>query len=175
MQKILSRVAKYLYLAATLALFLLALGFVIYAGWRVATALIDGAAVLPAMLSAVGLTIIALAVCDVGRFLLQEELAGEDELATTSEVRRTLTKFLTIIIVAASLHGLLFIFEAGHEDIATLVYPAILLAVVALLLATLGAYQRLTHSAEHERRVDAQAGRPVEPEDAHATDKKDDA
>lgn len=174
MRTILLATAKGIYILSTCALFLLAVGFVGYSVWQIATALPRGVILLDEMLSAVGLTVIGLAVCDVGRFLLQEELAGEKELATTNEVRRTLAKFLTIIIVAASLHALLFIFEAGRDGIDHLLYPAALLAVVAVLLGTLGVYQRLTHAAEHELRVDLDEGRPPEPEE-EVPDKKNKA
>lgn len=170
MRVILLAAAKAIYILSTCALFLLAVGFVVYAVWQIFAALPRGALLLDEMLGAVGLTVIGLAVCDVGRFLLQEELAGEKELATTNEVRRTLAKFLTIIIVAATLHALLFIFEAGRQGIASLIYPAALLGVVAILLAALGLYQRLTHAAEHELRIDLEQGRQPEPEESPEDD-----
>lgn len=164
MVQILTFASKSLYILATLALLVLAVGFIGYAGWSVFDVFARRVAVLDAMLNAVGLLIIALAVADVGRFLVEEELVNESERATTSEIRRTLAKFLTIVIIAASLHALLFIFEAGREDVKDLVYPVMLLIAVAILLGVLGLYQRLSHASEHERRIDADAGRDVAPE-----------
>lgn len=149
---------------ATGALMVLAFGFVVYAGWSIYEALAARAPVLSAMLHAVGLVIIAMAVSDVGKFLLSEELAEDRDLETTGEVRRTLSKFITIIIVAASLEALVFLFEAGREDLSELVYPSGLLAVVAILVAVLGIYQRLAHAAEHERRMDMRNGGEGDPE-----------
>lgn len=157
--------SRVLYVLATLALLTLSFSFIVYAGWNIYQAIAGQQPVLGAMLSAVGLIIIALAVSDVGKFLLEEEVAGDRELRTTSEVRRTLTKFLTIIIVAASLEALVFVFEAGRERIETLGYPVALLLAVAVLLGVLGFYQRLTHAAEHERRVDEDEGLEVPPEE----------
>lgn len=164
MRNVLLLASKGLYVVSTLALVALAFGFVIYAGWNIWTALTSGRPLLADMLSTIGLVIIALAVSDVGRFMLEEELAGDKDLDRTSEVRRTLAKFLTIIIIAASLEALVFIIEAGHSGEGELLWPILLLAVVALLLVCLGLYQRLLHSAEHERRVDKDEGRDVEPE-----------
>lgn len=162
--------SRVLYVLATLAMLGLAFGFIAYAGLNIYAAIAGRHEVLDAMLGAVGLIIIALAVSDVGKFLLEEELAGDRELATTAEVRRTLTKFLTIIIVAASLEALVFIFESGRERIEHLVYPVALLFAVAVLLIVMGVYQRLTHAAEHERRVDEVDGLPVEPEERQKED-----
>jgi hypothetical protein len=152
-QAVFQLLSRLLYIVVTVALFALAFTFIVYAGWSIYFALATQANVLPAMLHAVSLVVIALAVSDVGKFLLQEELDGERDLETTGEVRRTLTKFLTIII-AASLHALVFMFEAGRERIEALIYPSALLLAVAVLVAVLGLYQRLAAAVEHEYRTD---------------------
>ena len=156
-----------LYIGVTLALLALAFGFIGYAGWSIHRAALGEAMLLPAMLHAVGLVIIALAVSDVGKFLLEEELARERELETTGDVRRMLTKFLTIIIIAASLHTLVFMFEAGRARIEALIYPSLLLVAVAVLVAVLGLYQRLAAAVEHQHRRDlGEKGAQLDPEKA---------
>ncbi len=159
-------ISRFLYITVTLSLLALAFSFIGYAGWSIYRASIGEAEVLSAMLHAVGLVIIALAVSDVGRFLLEEELGRERELETTGEVRRMLTKFMTIIIVAASLHTLVFLFEAGRESVEALIYPSALLIAVAVLLAVLGLYQRMASAVEHEYRKDLSAGAKLDPEKA---------
>lgn len=150
----------------------LAFGFIIYAAWSIYQALTAEAQVLSAMLHAVGLVIIAMAVSDVGKFLLGEELAPDRDMETTGEIRRTLSKFITIIIVAASLEALVFLFEAGREELSDLVYPSGLLAVVALLVGMLGLYQRLSHAAERERRADMRKGGEADPEKSEVEEAK---
>ncbi|MGE0595660.1 MAG: GNAT family acetyltransferase [Hyphomonadaceae bacterium] len=157
-------ISRILYVCVTLALLGLAFSFIGYAGWSVYRAASGQDEVLSAMLHAVGLVIIALAVSDVGKFLLEEELGRERELETTGEVRRMLTKFMTIIIIAASLHTLVFLFEAGRESVEALLYPSALLIAVAVLLAVLGLYQRLASAVEHEYRQDLSAGARLDPE-----------
>jgi len=166
MRNVLLLASRTLYLISTVALIALSFGFVVYAGWTDWLAVTGEEPMLAAMLSTIGLVISSLAVSDVGRFMLEEELAGDKDLDRTSDVRRTLAKFLTIIIIAASLEGLVFIFKSGHSGEGDLLGPILLLAVVAVLLVCLGLYQRLLHSAEHERRIDKDAGRDVEPEGA---------
>lgn len=165
MQYVFQLISRLLYIAVTLALLGLAFAFIGYAGWSVVRAAQGEAPVLSAMLHAVGLVIIALAVSDVGKFLLEEELGRERELETTGEVRRMLTKFMTIIIIAASLHTLVFLFEAGRQGVEGLIYPSALLVAVAVLLAVLGLYQRLASAVEHEYRQDL-GGHNLDPEKA---------
>lgn len=159
-------VSRFLYIVVTLALMALAFGFVAYAGWSVYRGATGQEALLGAMLHAVGLVIIALAVSDVGKFLLEEELDSERQLETTGEVRRTLTKFIAIIIIAASLEALVFLFEAGRERIDLLLYPSLLLIAVAVLVAVLGLYQRLASAVEHEHRQDLGESDQLDPEKA---------
>lgn len=165
MQYVFQLISRVLYIAVTLALLGLAFAFIGYAGWSIFRAAQGEAPVLSAMLHAVGLVIIALAVSDVGKFLLEEELGRERELETTGEVRRMLTKFMTIIIIAASLHTLVFLFEAGRQGVEGLIYPSALLVAVAVLLAVLGLYQRLASAIEHEHRQDLGANE-LDPEKA---------
>jgi phosphate/sulfate permease len=101
-----------------------------------------------AMLDAVSLVIIALAVFDVAKFLVEEEISRDKEMRSAREARQTLTKFMTIVIIVLSLEGIVYVFEAGKEDITNLVYPVLLLAVVLLMVVSLGAYHRLTRAEE---------------------------
>lgn len=165
MKALLQALSRLIYVVVTLALFALAFSFIGYAVWGVYVATTSAEEVLSAMLRSVGLVIIALAVSDVGKFLLEEELDRERQLETTGEVRRTLIKFFTIIIIAASLETLVFLFEAGREHIELVIYPAALLVAVAILVSAFALYQRLAASAEHDYRADlSKADAPLDPE-----------
>lgn len=101
------------------------------------------------LLHAVAIIVIAIAVFDVAKFLLEEEVVRhERELRSVREARQTLTKFTVIILIAVMLHSLVFIFEAGSSDITTLLYPASLLVAGVLLLVGMGLYQRLSLETE---------------------------
>jgi hypothetical protein len=137
-----------LYGIAAVALALLALAFIGLAAARVIGAIMQGDATVSAMLEAVGMMIVALAVFDVSKYLIEEELLRDRELRSAEEARKTLTKFLTIVIIAISLEAIVFTFEAGKEDMEKVIYPAALLAVVGGLVAVLGVYQRMSTSTE---------------------------
>jgi hypothetical protein len=138
----------FLYGLTALALAILALAFIGLAFVRVWREIAHAEATVSAMLESIGMLIVALAVFDVSKYLIEEELLRERELRSATEARKTLTKFLTIVIIAVSLEAVVFVFQAGKEDMTRLIYPAALLAVVGGLVAVLGLYQRMSRTTE---------------------------
>ncbi|MBB3950135.1 GNAT family acetyltransferase [Aureimonas jatrophae] len=134
---------------ASAVLMILACALIVYAGsgvwdsFRTAERNIGATA-----LEAVGYTVIAIAVFDVGKYLLEEEAIRGREMRNAGEARRSLTKFISTIIIAVLLEALVTVFEAGKEDPRLMVYPTMLLVSGCLLIVGLGVYQRLSISAE---------------------------
>ena len=60
------------------------------------------------------------------------------------ESRRSLTKFITIIVIAASLEALVMIFETSRTDVRQAIYPAALFAASMFALIALGLFQWLS-------------------------------
>lgn len=109
------------------------------------------------VLSSVGLVVLSLALFDVGRYLIEEEVFRSRELRETGEVRQSLTKFLTILIIALGLEALVYVFKAGRSGpegkesdpgLEPLIYPTLLIVAIAILLFALGWYQRISVRAE---------------------------
>ncbi|WAJ29627.1 GNAT family acetyltransferase [Antarcticirhabdus aurantiaca] len=144
--EILTRIAFGL---ASLVLMVLAGALIFYAGsgvwesFRVPDRSIGATA-----LEAVGYTVIATAVFDVGKYLLEEEAIRGREMRNAGEARRSLTKFISTIIIAVLLEALVTVFEAGKEDPRLMIYPTMLLLAGGLLIVGLGVYQRLSADAE---------------------------
>ena len=137
------------YAFTSLALLLISLVMIGYALWEVWLAMNDVRALIKTMLDAIGLIVIAIAVFDVSKYLMEEEVfRRERELSSPREARQTLTKFLVIIIIAVSLEALVFIFGAGSTDIETLIYPTLLLIAAVFLVVGLGWYQRVSLETE---------------------------
>lgn len=137
---------------AGVALMLLACALLYYAGVQVLSAYytpeVDVGSVL---LEAVGYTIIAIAVFDVGKYLLEEEAIRAREMRQAGEARRSMTKFISTIIIAVFLEALVAVFEASKsDDVSTMVFPTFLLLAGVGLLMGLGVYQRLSAKVEHE-------------------------
>ncbi|WP_186420318.1 GNAT family acetyltransferase [Bosea sp. CS1GBMeth4] len=112
---------------------------------RAFTGFRTGEGALDAMLDGIGLVIIAVAVADVGKFLFEEEVIADRELRRPAEARGSLTKFMTIIIVALSLESLVLITKASREKPAEILFPALLMLVAVAALVGLGLFQKLSH------------------------------
>ena len=106
------------------------------------------------MLQSIGTVIISMAILDIAKYMIEEEVLRNKELREPGEARRTLTKIMTIISIAVSVEGLVYIFKAGTKDISDLIYPAILIITAVLIIVGLGIYQKLSTSAEVNRNAD---------------------
>jgi len=164
--------SKTLYIVAAFALQLLALAMVGSAILSMTVEVWAGKPFLTQLLDSVGLIIIAFAVFDVAKFLLEEQVVKERELARISEARRSLTMFFTIIIIAVSLEALVIVFQSKDEPY-LLFYPAALLAVAVFALIGLGLFQWLTRHAE-ETREDSADVDPEKEEDGEEEKKSKD-
>lgn len=102
------------------------------------------------IVQAITFTVIGIAVCDVGRYLIEEEVEQEKKLRSPAEARRTVTRFMVVVAIALSLEGLVGVFEMGNKDIRSVLFPlAIVLSAVGVLIG-LGVYQRLSAGIETE-------------------------
>lgn len=104
------------------------------------------------MLQSVGAIVIAVAIIDVAKYMIEEEVYRNKELRSAVEARQTMTKIIVIISIAVGIEGLVYIFKAGTEDITLLLYPASLLLVSVLLIVGLGLFQKLSISVEDSER-----------------------
>jgi hypothetical protein len=100
------------------------------------------------LLQGVGFTIIAIAVFDVGKYLIEEEVIRAREMRLAAEARRSMTKFITTIAIAVFLESLVTVFEASKTDITNMIYPTFLLLAGVALVIGLGIYLRLSVGAE---------------------------
>lgn len=141
-------VANVIYAFLSVALIFVSLGMVGYSFWEIWVALQTQTDILNKLLDAIGFIVISMAVFDVAKYLLEEEVLRDRELRSPAEARETLTKFLVIISIAVSLEALVFIFDAGKHDMTQLLYPTILMFVSVCLVVGLGIYQKLSREVE---------------------------
>lgn len=142
--------SRVLYTVISGALLCAAILLMAVAIWQTATGFWTGEAALDTMLDGIGLIIIAVAVADVGKFLFEEEVIADRELRRPAEARGSLTKFMTIIIVALSLESLVLITKATRETPANVMSPAMLMLVAVAAMVGLGLFQRLSHRVTAE-------------------------
>jgi small-conductance mechanosensitive channel len=73
-----------------------------------------------------------------------------NERRSAAEARRSLTKFLSTIVIALFLEALVVVFKTAREDVSQLIYPTALLIAAVLVLVGLGAFQRFSASVEEK-------------------------
>ncbi|WP_372986712.1 hypothetical protein [Marinobacter sp.] len=116
--------------------------------WDIWLSVHENTSLVTSLLNAIGLIVIGMAVFDVSKFLLEEEVFSSSSTKSAAKQRGTLLKFLVIIAIAVSLEALVFIFDAGTKDIAMLIYPTFLLISAILVVIGLGVYQKLTQDED---------------------------
>ncbi|MCU4179282.1 GNAT family acetyltransferase [Bosea sp. BH3] len=139
--------SRLLYTVIAFALLGASITLIGVAVWRTTQGFWTGDGALDTMLDAIGLVIIAVAVADVGKFLFEEEVIADRELRRPAEARGSLTKFMTIMIVALSLESLVLIAKTSRDRMSDLAYPGLLMLVAIAALVGLGLFQKLSQNA----------------------------
>lgn len=138
--------SRLLYTIIAFALLAASIILIGVAMWRTSHGFWTGDGALDTMLDAIGLVIIAVAVADVGKFLFEEEVVADREMRQPAEARGSLTKFMSIMIVALSLESLVLIAKTSRETMRDLVYPGLLVLLAVLALVGLGLFQKLSQN-----------------------------
>ena len=146
----------------SLALTVLSAGLIVYAGIQlIAVFRTPEANIGTSLLESVGYMVIAVAVFEVAKFIFEEEVIEPSEKGHAGEARRSMTKFVSTISIAVFLEALVSIFETSKAHrMDQMLYPTLLLFAGVALIVGLGAYQRLSASAERD--VDDPPPRPKE-------------
>jgi len=151
-QKLFVYLLNAIHLFAALLLIIMSLLIMGWAMYEVIASIPLKGEFIPRMLQSVGAIVISAAIIDVAQYMIEEEVFMSKELRDPREARRTLTKIIVIITIAVSIEGLVYIFKAGTENMALLIYPAGLLFVSAILIVSLGVYQKLSATIEQEEK-----------------------
>lgn len=138
------QIGRVIYGLIGISLGLISLTMMVVALWDVWASIHEKTILVKALLDAIGLIVIGMAVFDVSKFLIEEEVLHSSGTKSSAKQRETLLKFLVIIAIAVSLEALVFIFDAGKKEISNLIYPTFLLIAAVLVVVGLGVYQKLT-------------------------------
>lgn len=104
------------------------------------------------IVQAISYVVIAVAVFDVAKYFIEEEVLRPKEKQSLSEARVSLTKFMTTIIIAVFIEGLVGVFERSGKAPEDILFPAALLIVATFMVIALGVYQKFSVSAEGEKK-----------------------
>lgn len=116
-------------------------------GWQAFLGGLDAAAA-QGIIEAVGLLAAAVVALQIAETIVEEEVIRDADISAPTRVRRFLSRFFVVVIVALAIEGLVATFKALHEDPAQLPYAASLLIAVAVLLAAWGVFIRFNRYAE---------------------------
>lgn len=99
-------------------------------------------------IEAIGLLAIAVVSLQIAQTITEEEVVRDAHISAPTRVRRYLSRFMVVVVVALSIEGLVATFKALHEDPELLPHAAVVLIAAGLLLSGWGVFIRLNRSAE---------------------------
>ena len=117
-------------------------------GWMTIVGREFGEASAQGVIEAVGLLAAAVVALQIAQTIAEEEVIREAHVSGPTRVRRFLSRFMVVLVVALAIEGLVATFRAVHENPAQLAAAASLLLGTAALLAGWGAFIRLNRYAE---------------------------
>jgi hypothetical protein len=100
------------------------------------------------VLDGIAMLVIAVAALELGQTIVEEEIQREVHMSAPSRVRRFLSRFLVVLVVALAIETLVAAFRFSRDEPSNLPYAATIGLVAAALLAAWGVFVRLNHSAE---------------------------
>jgi hypothetical protein len=143
-----------------------ALGLIIFAGVLLWGSMQPGPepfeARLDNVLESLALVTVALAALELGQTILEEEVLREAQMSAPTRVRRFLSRFLVVLVVALVIEALVLAFKFGHEAPENMPYAAMMLFGAAALLAAWGVFVWLNRAAEE---LEPEAMREAKEED----------
>ncbi|MFI3187107.1 MAG: PDC sensor domain-containing protein [Methylococcaceae bacterium] len=143
---------KTMYTLIVLGLFTVALVLLYAAGvecFKVLRSIMDPQIAMEIPFGVVIYLTLALAIFDLGKTTLEEEVLLYKDILRHSSTRRTITRFIAVIIIAVSIEALLMIFKFALKDDSEHIIVAVwIIIAVALLLVSLGIYVYLGSKAE---------------------------
>jgi hypothetical protein len=103
---------------------------------------------LHAVLESIAVLTVALAALELGQTILEEEVQRDAQMSAPTRVRRFLSRFMIVLVVALTIETLVLTFRVAHDAPQQLPYVASIGFAAAALLVAWGVFVRLNRSAE---------------------------
>jgi len=100
------------------------------------------------IIEAIGLLAAAVVALQIAQTITEEEVVRDAHISGPTRVRRFLSRFLVVVVVAIAIEGLVATFRAAHENSSQLIFAASILVAAGVLLAAWGVFIRLNRYAE---------------------------
>ena len=116
-------------------------------GWNAVAMGLDRAAS-QQIIEAIGLIAVAAVALQIAQTIVEEEVIREVNVSAPTRVRRYLSRFLVVIVVALAVKGLVATFTVLDDDPSQALYAASILISLSFLLVGWGVFIRLNRFAE---------------------------
>jgi len=103
---------------------------------------------LNAVLESIAMLTVALASLELGQTILEEEVQRDAQMSAPTRVRRFLSRFMIVLVVALTIETLVLTFRVSHEAPEHLPYVASIGFAAAALLVAWGVFVWLNRAAE---------------------------
>ena len=103
---------------------------------------------LNSVLESIAVLTVAVAALELGQTILEEEVHRQAQMSAPTRVRRFLSRFMVVLVVALSIETVVLVMRVGRDAPEDLPYAASVGIATALLLAAWGLFIRLNRSAE---------------------------
>ena len=100
------------------------------------------------IIEAVGLLAAAVVALQIAQTIAEEEVVRSAHVSAPTRVRRYMSRFLVVLVVALTIEALVVTFQAAHGDTSMLQYAAAMVLAVGVLLAGWGAFIWFNRAAE---------------------------
>lgn len=100
------------------------------------------------IIEAVGLLAAAVVALQISQTIAEEEVMRDAHISGPTRVRRFLSRFLLVVVVALTIEGLVATFKAADDNPAYMLYAAGLVLSTGVLLAGWGLFIRMNRHAE---------------------------
>ena len=152
-------VISLLFVACAIALVVLAVRDL----WKIVQPAAAGDGPIHGVLNAIALLTVAVATLELAQTIIEEEVQRQAHMAAPTRVRRFLSRFMIVLVVALSIETLVAVFEFSRTDPSLLPYAATIGMTAAFLLAAWGLFVKLNRAAEE---LEPEAMRKAKQEDA---------
>lgn len=100
------------------------------------------------VIEAVGVLAAAVVALQIAQTITEEEVIRSAHISAPTRVRRFLSRFMVVVVVALAIEALVATFRAAHEDSSLLLHAAAMVLAVGALLAGWGLFIRMNRYAE---------------------------
>lgn len=100
------------------------------------------------VIEAVGVLAAAVVALQISQTITEEEVIRSAHISAPTRVRRFLSRFMVVVVVALAIEALVATFRSAHEDSTQLLHAAAMVLAVGGLLAGWGIFIRMNRYAE---------------------------